>query len=218
MPPHNPRNNPVINRLHNEVGVSRSLGLVPPHGFSPSDTFGAPTKEDPEGAGRLMFQWHAPPPRPEVVDHGRDFKRLNAVAVHRGVANASDVAQFRATHDCRLTTKPGTVLRLKGQCPTKQDVDHTYGAPRPVEPPIGDLLSHTYEHEWLEARDKRLAKATQKKAGDRPAQDTSQPSSPHSPTRMCRVPLTNSMARLEPARLSPVRERHAADVIDEDCP
>lgn len=39
-----------------------------------------------------MFQWHAPPPQPEVVDHGRDFKRLNAVAVHRGVAEGAPVA------------------------------------------------------------------------------------------------------------------------------
>eukprot|EP00668_Euglena_longa_P041105 GGOE01054089.1.p1 GENE.GGOE01054089.1~~GGOE01054089.1.p1 ORF type:complete len:294 (+),score=44.17 GGOE01054089.1:450-1331(+) len=222
MPPRNPNNNAVINRLNSEVGVSRSLGLVPPHGYSQNDTFGAPTKADPEGAGKLMFQWQEPPGRPEVVDHGRDFKRLNMMAVHKGMSSASDLAHFRTAHDCRITTKPGDVLRLKGQCPTKLDVDHTYGAPRPLEPPIRDLLSHTYEHEWLEAQDRRLAKAAQKSKAPvarilhGAPSDAHHPTSPHSPTRVCFLPLTNSMAKLEPTRSSPSHERHADEVVEED--
>lgn len=47
---------------------------------------------------------------------------MKRVTEQRLPSNASDVAQFRATHDCRLTTKPGMVLRLKGQaCAPKPD-------------------------------------------------------------------------------------------------
>lgn len=208
MPPRS--NNAVINRMHNEIGVGRSLGLVPPNQRGADITFGAPTKADPEGVGKVMFDWVESPPPKEVVDHGRDFLRLNKLAVHEGMATASDVAQFRNTHDCRITTKPGTVLKLKSQCPANMDHDHVYGAPRRTDPAtMHDLLHHTFEHEWLAERDRRLAKTQghpKTGAHSPPAlhkSHSSGPASPHSPSKVTRPTHLNTMAKLDPVGKGP---------------
>ena len=87
------------------------------------------------------------------MDHGRNFMKLNKLAIQEGKAKSKDVSDFRNSHDCRIITKPGQLLKLKNQVPVDLDRNATFGAPtKGQQASMSALLHHKYEHEWVKAQ------------------------------------------------------------------
>mmetsp|Transcript_11839 Transcript_11839/g.21490 ORF Transcript_11839/g.21490 Transcript_11839/m.21490 type:complete len:261 (-) Transcript_11839:1001-1783(-) len=156
-----PRNNPIINR-HRILDVGQARPGTLPHCYDPAFkdyTYGTPTQKDGETAASIMFNWPKPRVPKTQIDHGRDFIKLNKMAAHDGKVRPSEVTEWRTKHEARIVTKPGDWLRLKNQCPVNLDRDHCWGTPNAIEPKlVGELISHKFEHEWVDEQLKREEK------------------------------------------------------------
>lgn len=161
-----PKYNPIINRMHSEVGKGR-VGSMP-HTRNPEYadyTYGAPTKTDAETAGTIMFNWPKPKVPKTEIDHGRDFLKLNKMSCAEGRSKPRDVSDWRASHDARIVTKPGDLLKLKNQVPVDLDRSKVWGAPTSTQPGMmNSLLTHTFEHEWVQEQIQKEEKLAARQA------------------------------------------------------
>ena len=151
--------NPLINRGKYELG--RSLNHR--HQVAPDHVFGSVCKRDAEGAADIMFNWARSRQPRRTIDHGRDFLRLNKMAVNAKATGSAQVTAFRSTTDARIVTRPGELLRLKNQVPVDMDRNAVYGSPTPTtNANIGDLIMGNYEAEWVQEQMRREGRQQRK--------------------------------------------------------
>eukprot|EP00667_Euglena_gracilis_P020352 EG_transcript_22018 len=158
--------NPVINRNHYPLGKSIFSNPVPAK--EAASVHGTLVKRDTETAGSLMYNWTLPSPPRREIDHGRNFMKLNKMAVTAKASDCQQVTQFRQENDARIVSRPGDVLKLKNQVPVNLDPNQVYGTASP-EPnaTMTKLINYGYEKDWVNEqlqRERKMKKKEDQKA------------------------------------------------------
>jgi len=152
--------NPIINRNHYSLGKSLTSN---PSYLDSERVYGTATRTDGESAASIMYNWHPTPEPRKEIDHGRNFLKLNKMAVSAKASGCHEVTEFRNRNDARIVTRPGDVLKLKNQVPVNFNPHRVYGAQTPeARCTMNDLMSYTYEAEWINEQIQKERQRTKK--------------------------------------------------------
>lgn len=149
--------------------VRRPLGRVKPSTYAlPGEDFVYGRKDigDEEGAREVVGSWRQHKANPESIP-GRDFVRSNKYAVVNGCTTSKSMAGFRKANDIRKnkkkTRKPIAALQNRNnqhivdKISTVQSRDAsvgvsavpTYGRPSKPSTPIINLITNSYQRNWI---------------------------------------------------------------------
>jgi len=106
--------------------------------------FGMIDEKDVEGAKEVIHSWRIHEPN-KAAQAGKDFIRLNSIAVKAGCTSSKEHAEFRQTVDVRLDTRPTKKAPSPPPVPENGFGYQNYG---PIEN-MSDVLSHAYQREWV---------------------------------------------------------------------
>ena len=116
--------------------------------INPAHVYGKLNKKDAFCAGQLMTSWDQQKCVPHISEE-RDYRKMNKMAIEKGIADAKGVNQFRRDVDVRKAFK-----RLDQAAPTTERIHvEIFGKKNRASTPIKGIMQGDY-----------LAEANEKKA------------------------------------------------------
>eukprot|EP01006_Ploeotia_vitrea_P012638 TRINITY_DN33430_c0_g1_i1.p1 TRINITY_DN33430_c0_g1~~TRINITY_DN33430_c0_g1_i1.p1 ORF type:complete len:324 (-),score=192.67 TRINITY_DN33430_c0_g1_i1:1111-2046(-) len=150
--------NPLL--MRSKVGQAKSSGVkLPPEDYS----YGYVTKQVADGAKTALGGWEQHKPNAHARP-GRDFVKMNRMAMRQGLYSTKDQAKFRKENDVRLSQGAARKKNRAKKQALQVDKDRVYGVKHsgPSEN-MQSIIGNQFQREWIQSQKQKAAEERKKR-------------------------------------------------------